>query len=472
MAPTLRCVTTPKKAGIYCRLSYAPDGSVEKVERQEADSRELADRLQWPISEAHIFSDNNRSAWQRTRRRPQWNRMLEAIEAGEIDAVIVYHGDRLIRQPYDLEKLLSISESKGIRIASPSGTRNLDSPDDRFILRIEVAQACRASDDTSRRVKRGWEERAKKGRSIGGGKRAFGFEADGETRRESECAVIAEAAASFLAGQSEGAVLRWMNSVSTTTQGNRWEPKGFKNVMLSPRTAGLVVHDGNLYKAVWDPIISPETQEDLRLLFAQQAEKFPYPGRDRKYLLTNWAACPSGHRLTTKPSGGRNRKTSRIYYCKTPGCPTYVGRNVDHLDRYVTGRVLALLNDESFINELMVADPSVAEEIAELERRKATARQQLEDLAEHPDLDAGLLARSLASFDKKISALRDQAAASQRRRLLRRMAGITEKAWLELPVDVRASVVQATYEVTVLPTTLRGPGFDTSAVRLERVPLD
>ena len=89
--------------------------------------------------------------------------MLQALEAGEIDAIIVYHGDRLMRQPYDLEKLLSVAESKGIRLASPSGVRDLDSPDDRFILRIEVAQACRESDNTSRRVIRALKARAEKG---------------------------------------------------------------------------------------------------------------------------------------------------------------------------------------------------------------------------------------------------------------------------------------------------------------------
>ncbi|KAB1141601.1 hypothetical protein F7R91_31780 [Streptomyces luteolifulvus] len=54
-----------------------------------------------------------------------------------------------MRQPFDLERLLSVAESRGIRIASPSGARDLDNPDDRFILRIEVAQACRESDNTS-----------------------------------------------------------------------------------------------------------------------------------------------------------------------------------------------------------------------------------------------------------------------------------------------------------------------------------
>lgn len=464
--------STPRAAGIYCRLSYAPDGSLEKVERQEGDCRVLADRLGWPISEAHVFHDNNRSAWQRGRKRPGWDAMLAAIDAGEIDAIIVYHGDRLIRQPFDLEKLLSISDSRGVRLASPSGVRNLDSADDRFILRIEVAQACKASDDTSRRVRRAWEERAKAGRPIGGGKRAFGFEADNQTRRESECAVLVEAVDRLLAGQSEGGVLRWMDTVSTTTQGNPWTDKGLKELLLKPRIAGLVRHQGVYYKAVWEPIIPVETWEELKLLFAQRSEEFGYAGRERRYLLSGVARCASGHGLRTKPAGGRNRKTTRIYWCRVKGCLSQVGRNVELLDAYVEGRVLALLNDPGFLGELHASDPSVAGEVAELERRKGLAVRQLEDLVDHPDVDAGVLARSLAGFERKIRELRDRAEVSERRRLLRRVAGISREAWEELPVDVRSSVVAATFRVTVLPTSRRGPGFDPSAVDMVRLPLD
>lgn len=461
--------TTPKAAGIYCRLSYAPDGSLEKVERQETDCRQVGDRIAWPVSEAHIFHDNNRSAWQRGRKRPGWDAMLAAIDAGEIDAIIVYHGDRLIRQPYDLERLLSISDSRGIRIASVSGTRSLDSPDDRFILRIEAAQACRESDNTSRRVRRALDDRARAGKAGSGGRRAFGFEADGETRREDECAVLAEAVDRLLAGQSKAGVLRWMNTVSTTTLGNEWEGRSLDRVLTAPRIAGLVRRGDQLYRAVWEPIISMETWEDVRLLLRQQAEANPYPGRERKHLLSGGAVCPSGHRLSTKPSGQANL---RVYYCRVKGCPTPVGRNIAHLDAYVSGVVVALLGDEEFMAELEAADPSVAGEIAELERRKAAAVRQLEDLVDHPDVDAGVLARSLAGFERKIRELRDRAETSDRRRLLRRMAGISREAWDDQPVDVRSSVVAATFRVTVLPTMRRGPGFDSSAVDMERLPLD
>lgn len=495
----------PKRAGIYCRLSYAPDGSLEKVERQEADCRQLADRLGWPVSEAHIFPDNSRSAWQKNRKRPQWDRMLKAIEDGEIDSVIVYHGDRLIRQPYDLEKLIGIAESKGIRVASPSGTRNLDSPDDRFILRIEAAQACRESDNTSRRVQRGLASRRARGQTNWGGRRPFGFgvqvgtkeRVDPETGEATEVPVLdvtqqiaqeAEwvrgAAAYLLAGRNQAATVRWMNERCTTTEGNPWEAKGLRNVLTSARTAGLIEHEGALYKAEWKGLLDRETWEAVRAFYKASAAAHPYRGRDRKYLLSgvDGAECgpcedeqrAAGKRkrdivpsfLRTKPTGGRNRPDSRIYFCTC----RRIGRNLEHLDAYVEGRTVALLNDPRFLKELSVAPehPDLTAELLQLQERKAATEEQVRNLAQNPHVDAALALAAVASFDTAIAEIRARMAATAEQRLLAQVAGISPAAWKGLPLDTRAATVRALFRVVVLPTKLRGPGFDTGAVRLER----
>lgn len=487
----------PHLAGIYCRLSYAPDGSIEKVERQEEDCRQLAHRLGWPVSDRHVYVDNSKSAWKRDRKRPRWDAMLEAIDNGEIDAVIVYHGDRLIRQPWDLEKLISIADSKGVRIASPSGTRNLDSPDDRFVLRIEAAQACRESDNISRRITRKIEARAAEGLSQNGGRRPFGHGVPipGQTRTRidpdtgeeqqvpvidrdqvvpEEAAILREAAQRLLAGQSIGGVCQWMNGRCTTTEGGRWNGKNLKILLTSPRVTGLIDHKGVLYPAKWPAIIEREVWVDLAAYFEHSSRAHPYQGRRRQSLLSGIAECPSGHRMRQKPTGGRNRKDSRIYYCPVPGCTTKVGRNLHHLDTYVTGAVLSLLNDDDFRAELHAVDGNeqIGEQIAALDRRKKATMKQLEQLADDEDLDPAVLALSVASYDRKIAALRAEMGLSARRRLLMRMAGVDLETWLSEPIDIRSATVEALFRVVVRPTTWRGPGFDQGAVDLLRKRLE
>ncbi|MFF2511595.1 recombinase family protein [Streptomyces sp. NPDC058086] len=64
---------------------------------------------------------------------------IRAMGEGEIRRVIVYHPDRLMRQPKDLEELLSIADDKRVLLHGEANRRDLSDPDDRFILRIEVA---------------------------------------------------------------------------------------------------------------------------------------------------------------------------------------------------------------------------------------------------------------------------------------------------------------------------------------------
>ncbi|MEU0437660.1 recombinase family protein [Streptomyces sp. NPDC006290] len=148
-------ITPGEPAAIYCRISHTKDEDQTGVDRQERICREIAERLQLGVESAHIYVDNNRSAWQRNRNRKRlgWEEMLQAMADGEIRHIIVYHPDRLMRQPKDLAELLSIADDKRVLLHGEANRRDLSDPDDRFILRIEVAHACRSSDDASRRLK-------------------------------------------------------------------------------------------------------------------------------------------------------------------------------------------------------------------------------------------------------------------------------------------------------------------------------
>lgn len=135
----------------YGRLSRVPEtGELEKVEVQWADNRAVIERVGAVIGEE---LQDGLSAWKRGVRRPGWERLLARVESGESDGIVVWHTDRLFRQPRDLEKLIELGE-RGFKVYSARGERDLADPDDRFILRIEVAHAARSSDDTSRRIKR------------------------------------------------------------------------------------------------------------------------------------------------------------------------------------------------------------------------------------------------------------------------------------------------------------------------------
>lgn len=106
-------------------------------------------------------------------RRLSFERLLERASMGTSQGIAAWHVDRLFRQPRDLERLIDLADS-GFRVISSHGTRDPSNPDDRFILRIEVAHAARSSDNASRRIKRRNAVYRERGRTTGG-RPGFGF---------------------------------------------------------------------------------------------------------------------------------------------------------------------------------------------------------------------------------------------------------------------------------------------------------
>ncbi|MFB7554940.1 recombinase family protein [Streptomyces brevispora] len=186
-------------AAIYCRISHASDEDQTGVDRQERICRDVAERLGLTVAEDQVFVDNNRSAWQRKRKRPGWDALLAQASEGRIRHVLTYHPDRLMRQPRDLEELLQIADDHDITLHGQANRRDLADPDDRFFLRIEVAHACRSSDDTSRRLLDAMVDRAKDGKPHTG-RRRYGYDKTGTQIIPKEAAIVKEIFTRYLEG--------------------------------------------------------------------------------------------------------------------------------------------------------------------------------------------------------------------------------------------------------------------------------
>lgn len=460
------------RAAIYCRISLSRHGDTLKVDDQEDLCRQVAGQRGWQVADSHVFKDNSRSAWQRNRRRPAWDAMLDAVNDGQVDAIVVYHGDRLIRQPWDLEILLRLADDKGILLASPTGERNLDSTDDRFILRIEAAQACRESDNTSRRTKRHYERQAERGlvRLGGRGGRAFGFEPDGVTVRDADAEMIREAAQRVLDGETVGEICRDLNGRGfRTTAGNEWDHGALKKLLLRPRLAGLLPERHGLRPAAWPAILDRETWETVRAVLNDKAGGFRYTTNSRRYLLTGIAVCGScGQALTIRHT--TRSESLRGYGCINPACPRRVHRNVRHLDAYVEGHVIEMLTDGRVRQRM--APPGSADLAAKLAALEARRELLLAAFADDDDAGPDVIRGTIGPLSKRIEALRVEVARSRTSHALDGAWGLGLEGWRRLGATAdglvrQRAVVAALVRVTVFPNARRGPGFDPATVRVE-----
>jgi site-specific DNA recombinase len=453
-------------AAIYTRMSYVLDDDQTKVADQERRCRELAAARGLEVGP--VYTDNNRSAWQRNRKRPGWDAMLAAIEAGRIATIVIYHGDRMIRQPRDLETLIELAESKGIRIISVTGDKNLDSADDRFILRIEAAQQCKSSDDSSRRKKAQLDRWRREGRVRPGGRggRPYGFATDGITAVPAEQDVIREAARLLLAGRSVTSVARELTAAGhRTPAGNAWTHDSLSKMLRRARMAGLMPDGEN--KAAWDPVLEREEWERLRLVLAARGGVNPKATSARRWLLSGIARCGVPGDDGTECGGlmrssraGDNRP---VYTCSA--CHR-LDRSAVHLDAYVSAAVVARLADDGNPVPAVPASPGREAEWAALGQQRAEVDALLDDYRSSAGR-TGKLLRQLDQIDARMAQLRQQADASERDRLLSQYRGTTLPEFLALPLDVRRALVRATVTVTVAPASRRGPGFRECDARIE-----
>lgn len=438
-----------RRAAIYCRLSYAPDGSVEKVERQEADARLLAEQRGWTVTD--VYTDNNKSAWSRNRRRPGWQNLLNAIRSRRADVVIVYHLDRLMRQPHDLEELLSLADRQGITLASPHGSRDLDNPDDRFVLRIEVAQACREVDNISRRSRRGWAARAEQGAPRANGVRAYGWERDGRTINRHEAAVIRCIARQLTDGQSLNSIVDDLNRrAEPTSAGKTWTISTLRKLMTNPRLIGQRTYNGQVVaKGQWRPILPADTFQAVQLALAARRDLHPHSHqqlRTRRYLLSGIARCGvcTGPLYVQQPGAGRNASPS--YTCRS--CRK-VSRAQPQVDAYVTRAFLAYREGHTLPDRDIIHDEPAAEEMASLRDRIAATLHEFrtDDLLTPAELRA-----MLAPLKARLDELERQAAARVVRSPADAVSGpAAAERWAALDLRRRREVLQAAVTITVDP---------------------
>jgi len=301
---------TPRAAAIYARISSDQDGTALGVTRQLEDCRTFAAAHGWVIADEYV--DNDISAYS-GKKRPEYQRMLDDIEAGERDAVIAYHLDRLTRRPIELEHFVEVvtnAKITHVRFVA-GGDFDLVSGDGLMVMRMLAAVAAGESATKSRRMKRKHDETAAKGLPHKGGNRPYGYEDDWVTIRPDEAEVIRTMAARFLAGESTRSIAVWLADEGiTTVRGRHWLTTSVRTTLANPRIAGLRAHLGEVVgTATWEPIITVEQRD--KIIALMERRKTTNERSPRSYLLTGVLRCGKcGNRLFSS-----RRENSRRYVC-------------------------------------------------------------------------------------------------------------------------------------------------------------
>jgi site-specific DNA recombinase len=349
---------SPTRAAIYLRISSDPSGKALGVARQEAACRSLCESRGWEV--AAVFEDNDTSAYS-GKRRPEYDRMMVGLAAGEFSAILAYNADRLYRRIADLASFIDAVKAAHADVATVSGgDYDLNTADGRLTAGVHGVVAAHQSERASERIRAKMLELAVAGKPHGGAYRAYGFADDGITHDEHEAAVIREVAARLIAGESVRAVCLDLNRRGDlTSKQHPWSVNVLTRTLLRPRLVGKRVHGDAQHDAAWQPILDDLTAVKLRVVLTSHKRR---PGRQPRYLLTSILVCDvCGAGL--QHTSGRTR--SPAYAC--PAAPRgrqCVSVNAERAEHYLTSATLAV-SDSMPLDHVEPVEVNAADELRE-----------------------------------------------------------------------------------------------------------
>jgi site-specific DNA recombinase len=457
------------RAAIYARISSDREDLRLGVDRQQKDCRLLCKERGWDV--ADTYTDNDMSAADPKKKRPEYDRMMVDVAHGRVDAVVVYKDDRLHRRPFELEEFFQKCDLVGLtKMASVSGQYDLSNADDVFRLRIMGNVAALEVSKIRGRVQRKKLDIAECG-GFAGGRRPFGFDSDGVTHNEVEATLIREAARRVLEGDSLRSIrVDWTERGVQTVSNKSWSHTMLKRVLIQPRTAGLRQHQDEWSwdrPAAWDAILDRATWEQVRAVLMDPSRRRPPPSR--RYPLTGILLCSGcGSYLKAMPRAGR-----RGYGCKkeTGGCG-HIFISADRVEKYVFGIMVPLADSPDLRDAVRADEAGQVDEARALVTENAADERMLGQLdADYADqvmprptylTQSQRLRARIEDRTNRLSALRGRSA-------LDRLGGQVRDHWAAMSADDRRLITSSLItKIEVSRTSKPGSNvFDIGRLKIE-----
>lgn len=481
------------------------------IDRQREQCEALAKFRQWEVVET--YADQSKSATDRTKVRPAYDRMVADYQAGRFTAIICYDLDRLTRQPRQLEDWIDAAELRGLALVTANGDADLSTDGGRMYARIKAAVARAEMERKSARQSAAQRQRAKQGRAPKG-MRPLGYATNGDVIPDEAETVqaIYNAFTRDTHPESLRSLARALSGTQTVpgisprpkhshvvsveraakreaqgleprpiTPDGPWVPTTVLGILRNPRYAGMstytpkvaqadgsrrrswkaqILRDdaGEPIRGQWERIVDDETwwraqsilDDDKRVTNTSGSTK-------RKHLGSGLYRCyECGAKVTGAPRGYR--------------CAGHVMRTGSHIDDYVTRVIAARLRKPDAVRLV----PNAGESAATQSIDAAISEQRARILRAQNDYDAEVieghdLKRIRDAAEARIHELEAEKLTTSQGNALAPILGSDDPAtaFKEAPLETRRRVIDLLATVTLLPHPRGKRGFDPETVQLE-----
>lgn len=324
--------------------------------------------------------------------RPALARLMQDIEAGGIDVVVVYKIDRLTRSLADFVRLVEIFERRNIALVSISQAFDTSDSMGRMILNVLLTFSQFERELIAERVRDSIRTRKRHG-LIHGGLPPFGYVATpgGLMVDEAEAAIVRFVFAEFLRTRRYTRVMtavRERGFRSSIKQSPRGVPRG--GTPVAPSTVHAIVrnpvyvgeirgHD-RTYPGVHEALVSRETWDKAQRICEERRRRAPH-NRATDHFLAGllWDELGRHMRLDLKDRGARTYATyvsSNAIWSQKRFIRQYRS-SADELDALVVASVAEFLADRVKLRTALKGLGLFGQELEALAEKGAGASDRL-----------------------------------------------------------------------------------------------
>ena len=360
--------------------------------------------------------------------RPGLKMLLEDIEAGLVDVVVVYKIDRLSRSLMDFSRLVEVFDKHGVTFISITQSFNTTTSMGRLTLNILLSFAQFEREVTGERIRDKFAASRAKGMWMGGFV-PMGYDVEGRKLiiNEAEADRVRQMFQRFVKLGSATLLTRELVAAGSINKRGKPIDKGFLYKLFRNRLyLGEAVHKGTSYPGEHQAIITHELWDQVHAILQESPRQRAANTRTQTpALLKGLIFTASGVAMT--PTATKKGSRHYRYYTSMDAIRNRAGEGTDGFVRLNAGMVEGAVIQN--IRDLLRA-PEIAARAVEAARRS------------NPDIDVHDVVTALAGFDGLWEALFPAEQARIARLLIERVTVSADGLAVDLRTDGLGSVIR------------------------------
>lgn len=299
-------------AVVYARYSSRKQGE-QSIEGQLAEAHRYAERHGYKIIHEYI----DRAQTGRNDNREQFQQMLRDTAKKQFQVIIVWKIDRFGRNREEIAFNKYRCKKNGVKVVYTA--ENVpDSPEGIILEAVLEGMAEYFSVQLATNVKRGMDNVARKGQSVGG-TIPLGYRTGPDKHLEPDpktSHLVREIFTRYAAGQTQKEIVDFLNAEGLRTRkGQPLTVNSIRAVLKNKKYIGIYHYDGVEYPDATIPaLIDTETFEKVQRLLVQNRKAPAHKWSKADYLLTGKLFCGRcGHTMVGESGTGKSG-TKYLYY--------------------------------------------------------------------------------------------------------------------------------------------------------------